>query len=130
MCSYVETSSLFGNLFLFLCHTQIKTEFCVLQCVLAGIIVVALKGMLLQAKDFPNFWKLSKPDGVVWLITFLTVIFADIDYGLFVGLGLSLASIVVQAMKPYACLLGVMPRMDIYLDCKRYQEVRKNSINC
>ncbi|KAJ9581646.1 hypothetical protein L9F63_023163, partial [Diploptera punctata] len=95
------------------------------KCILASIIVVALKGMLMQAKDLPVFWKLSTLDGIVWLITCLTVVLADIDYGLFVGLGLSLASILMQAMKPYTCLLGAMPTMDIYLDCNRYKEARE-----
>jgi solute carrier family 26 protein len=94
-----------------------------LQCILASIIVVAVKGMLLQAKDLLSFWRLSKLDGLVWIITFLTVVLVDIDYGLLVGLILSLASILVQSMKPYTCLLGVMPNMDIYLDCSRYREV-------
>lgn len=95
------------------------------RCILASIIVVALKGMLLQAKDLPSFWRLSKLDGLVWIITFLTVVLVDIDYGLLVGLGLSLATILVQGMKPYTCLLGAMPNMDIYLDCKRYKESRE-----
>lgn len=79
--------------------------------------------MLLQARDLSSFWRLSKLDGLVWIITFLTVVLVDIDYGLLVGLGLSLASILVQGMKPYTCLLGVMPNMDIYLDTNRYREV-------
>lgn len=94
-----------------------------MQCILASIIIVALKGMMLQAKDLPSFWRLSKLDGLVWIITFLTVVLVDIDYGLLVGLGLSLASILVQGMKPYTCLLGAMPNMDLYLDCNRYREV-------
>jgi solute carrier family 26 protein len=102
---------------------ELKMAEVLLQCILASIIVVALKGMLLQAKDLPSFWRLSKLDGLVWMITFLTVVLVDIDYGLLVGLGLSLASILVQGMKPYTCLLGAMPNMDIYLDCNRYKEV-------
>jgi solute carrier family 26 protein len=95
------------------------------RCILASIIVVALKGMLLQAKNLPSFWRLSKLDGLVWIITFLTVVLVDIDYGLLVGLALSLVSILVQGMKPYTCLLGVMPNMDIYLDCNRYREAQE-----
>ncbi|XP_021939110.1 solute carrier family 26 member 10 isoform X2 [Zootermopsis nevadensis] len=95
------------------------------RCILASIIIVALKGMLLQAKDLPSFWRLSKLDGLVWIITFLTVVLVDIDYGLLVGLGLSLASILVQSMKPYTCLLGVMPNIDLYLDCTRYTQAHE-----
>ncbi|XP_069694459.1 prestin-like [Periplaneta americana] len=92
------------------------------RSILASIIVVALKGMLMQAKDLPSFWRLSTLDGIVWVLTFLTVVLVDIDYGLFVGLGLSLASILLQGMKPYTCLLGAMPNLDLYLDRNRYKE--------
>ncbi|PSN53077.1 hypothetical protein C0J52_09156 [Blattella germanica] len=95
------------------------------RCILASIIVVALKGMLMQATELPKFWRLSTIDGLVWLLTFLTVVLVDIDYGLLVGLVLSLATILIQAMKPYTCLLGVLPNLDIYLDCKRYKEARE-----
>lgn len=40
------------------------------KAVLAGIIVVSLKGLLWQFKQLPAFWKLSKIDGFIWLATF------------------------------------------------------------
>nr|CAD7577435.1 unnamed protein product [Timema californicum] len=91
------------------------------RCVLASIIVVALKGMLMQALQLPKFWRLSTLDGVVWLATFITVVFIDIDYGLLAGIVLSLVSIFIQGMKPYTCLLGIVPSTDLYLDVNRYK---------
>lgn len=41
------------------------------KAVLAGIIVVSLKGMLWQFKDMRKFWKMSKIDGLIWLVTFV-----------------------------------------------------------
>lgn len=40
------------------------------KAVLAGIIVVSLKGLLWQIKDLNKFWKLSKLDGIIWMVTF------------------------------------------------------------
>nr|CAD7432363.1 unnamed protein product [Timema monikensis] len=91
------------------------------RCVLASIIVVALKGMLMQALQLPKFWRLSTLDGVVWLATFITVVFIDIDYGLLAGIVLSLVSIFIQGMKPYTCLLAIVPSTDLYLDVNRYK---------
>lgn len=93
------------------------------QCVLASVIVVALKGMLWQVKEFWNFWKLSRLDAFVWMATFLVVVFVAIDIGLAVGIALSLACIFVRGMKPYSCLLGNVPKTDLYLDTKRYKGV-------
>ncbi|KAF5308663.1 hypothetical protein FQR65_LT06124 [Abscondita terminalis] len=89
--------------------------------VLASVIIVALKGMLVQVTQFCHFWKLSKLDAFVWIMTFLTVIFVSIDIGLLVGFILSLAEIVIMGFKPYTCLLGSVPNTDIYLDVTRYK---------
>lgn len=94
-----------------------------MQCCLASIIVVALKGMLMQVKDFFKFWKISRLDAVVWMATFLAVVIVSIDVGLVVGIAFSLASIFIRGMKPYICLLGHVPNTDLYLDIKRYKAV-------
>lgn len=40
------------------------------KAVLAGIIVVSLKGLLWQFKDLKKFWRMSKIDGLIWFVTF------------------------------------------------------------
>ncbi|KAF7995780.1 hypothetical protein HCN44_006887 [Aphidius gifuensis] len=93
------------------------------RCVLASIIVVALKGMLMQAKQLKRFWKLSKLDGMVWIVTVLTVVLVGIDIGLLAGLLTSLVSILLLSIKPYTCLLGHVPNTDLYLDMNRYKGI-------
>lgn len=41
------------------------------KAVLAGIIVVSLKGLLWQFKDLKKFWRSSRIDGLIWGITFV-----------------------------------------------------------
>ncbi|KAK0167847.1 hypothetical protein PV327_001704 [Microctonus hyperodae] len=82
---------------------------------------VALKGMLMQAKQLSRFWKLSKLDGIVWIVTVLTVVLVSIDVGLLAGLITSLASILLLSIKPYVCLLEHIPNTDLYLDVSRYR---------
>lgn len=77
----------------------------------------------MQTKQFFTFWKLSRLDALVWLCTFLAVVFIAIDIGLLVGIILSLACIFVRGMKPYTCLLGNVPQTDLYLDITRYKRV-------
>ncbi|XP_076758786.1 prestin isoform X1 [Xylocopa sonorina] len=89
------------------------------RCVLASIIVVALKGMFQQANQFIKFFKLSKSDTLIWISTFLMVVIVNIDIGLLAGIIISLAIILWQSLRPYTCLLGQLPNTDLYLDISR-----------
>ncbi|XP_044260385.1 prestin-like isoform X2 [Tribolium madens] len=95
------------------------------RCVLASIIVVALKGMLFQCQSIVKYWKLSKWDTLVWVVTFCTTLFIQIGYGLAAGVAVSLLSVFIQGYKPYTCLLGVVPNTDLYLDIKRYKKAQE-----
>uniref|UniRef100_A0A182WFT8 STAS domain-containing protein n=1 Tax=Anopheles minimus TaxID=112268 RepID=A0A182WFT8_9DIPT len=90
------------------------------RCVLSGIIVVSLKGLLMQVTQLKSFWRQSWIDGMVWILTFLSVVLVAIDIGLLVGIVLSICCIFFRALKPYTCLLGNVPNTDIYLDVNRY----------
>ncbi|XP_059491317.1 prestin-like isoform X2 [Neocloeon triangulifer] len=89
-------------------------------CVLAAILIVTLKGMFWQVKDFPKILRRSKVDGFVWIGTFSVAILWDIDFGLAFGLFLSAASVLLYAQKLKVCVLGKVPFSDIYLDVQRY----------
>nr|XP_034179187.1 prestin isoform X2 [Osmia lignaria] len=91
------------------------------RCVLASIIVVALKGMFQQANQLMKFWKLSKYDAIIWIVTFLIVVIVSIDIGLLSGIILSLGIILLQSLRPYTCLLGHIPNTDLYLDLSRFK---------
>ncbi|XP_011702981.1 PREDICTED: prestin-like [Wasmannia auropunctata] len=82
---------------------------------------VALKGMFQQADQLVKFWKLSKADATIWIVTFLVVTLINIDIGLLAGLLVSLVIILLQVIRPYTCLLGHIPHTDLYLDIDRYK---------
>lgn len=79
--------------------------------------------MLLQFTSLGRYWQLSKWDSFVWISTFFSTTIISIDFGLLVGILMSLASLFVQGQRPYTCLLGVVPNTDLYLDIKRYKAV-------
>ncbi|XP_033324659.1 prestin isoform X2 [Megalopta genalis] len=91
------------------------------RCVLAAIIVVALKGMFQQAAQLLKFWKLNKCDAMIWIATFVMVVIVNIDIGLLFGIMMSLGIILLQSIRPYTCLLGHIPNTDLYLDISRYK---------
>ncbi|XP_054280793.1 solute carrier family 26 member 9-like isoform X4 [Macrosteles quadrilineatus] len=93
------------------------------SCVLAGIILFALKGMLKQVKDFPPAWRRSRRDGAIWLITFFAVILIDVDVGLVLGIIVSLVVIIMMSQSPYVNKLGKLPNTDLFLESDRYNKV-------
>ncbi|CAG9767761.1 unnamed protein product [Ceutorhynchus assimilis] len=91
------------------------------RCVLASIIIVALKGMLLQVKNLPLYWHLSRWDAFVWSVTFFVTLFAQISVGLVAGMAASLISVAAQGLMPRASILGRLAGTDLYLDIKRHK---------
>ena len=82
-----------------------------------------MKGMLINVKDFFVAWRQSKLDGCIWLLTFSTVVFVDIDVGLCAGVIASLLHITLLSQKVKVTVLGNIPRTDIYVEKDRYQSV-------
>nr|XP_023019470.1 solute carrier family 26 member 10-like isoform X1 [Leptinotarsa decemlineata] len=95
------------------------------RSVLASIIVVSLKGMLMQIGDIAKFWRQSKLDALLWIVTFLTVVFVGMDIGLLVGVLMSLVTIFILGFKPHSCLMGLVPHTDIYLDVNKYKGAKE-----
>ncbi|XP_029035224.1 prestin-like isoform X1 [Osmia bicornis bicornis] len=91
------------------------------RCVLASIIVVALNGMLMKVKELKKFWNLDKMDGIIWAVTFITVILLDVEYGLMAGIFFCIGKLILFAVRPYTCSLAQVPGTELYLDSKRYK---------
>uniref|UniRef100_A0A674P3E8 STAS domain-containing protein n=1 Tax=Takifugu rubripes TaxID=31033 RepID=A0A674P3E8_TAKRU len=64
------------------------------KSVLGAVVIVNLKGMLMQVREIPYLWRRDKPDCVVWLGTCIASILLGLDLGLAVGLGVELISII------------------------------------
>ncbi|XP_075984145.1 prestin-like [Anticarsia gemmatalis] len=97
------------------------------RCVLAAIVVVSLKGLFMQVKDLRRFWRLSKLDAAVWLVTFVITLAVNVDLGLLAGIMASIATLFYRAQTPYTCLLGRVMDTDLYLDVKRYRGAQEIS---
>ncbi|XP_071514884.1 prestin-like isoform X2 [Panulirus ornatus] len=90
------------------------------NCVLASIIVVSLKALFLQLYDLVALWAVSRLDALIWLATFAVSVVVDIDYGLMVGVGVSLVVLLARSQRPPTARLGHIPHTDLYLDVAKY----------
>ncbi|XP_070710344.1 chloride anion exchanger-like [Pempheris klunzingeri] len=88
--------------------------------VLGALVIVNLKGMLMQFSEIPYLWKRDKPECVVWVGTCLAAILLGLDLGLAVGLGVELLTVVFRTQFPRCSVLANIAGTDLYRDRKDY----------
>uniref|UniRef100_A0A671Y670 Solute carrier family 26 member 3 n=1 Tax=Sparus aurata TaxID=8175 RepID=A0A671Y670_SPAAU len=91
--------------------------------VLGALVIVNLKGMLMQFREIPYLWRRDKPECVVWVGTCLGAILLGLDIGLAVGLGLELLTVIFRAQFPRCSVLANIPGTDLYRDRKDYLNI-------
>lgn len=89
---------------------------------LAAIIIVSLKGLFMQLRDCVKFWKVNKIDFVIWFFTLFSVVFLDIDFGLGIGVVVSLITVVFQAQFARGYRLGRTMKDVTVVEHKRYTD--------
>ncbi|CDW55146.1 Prestin [Trichuris trichiura] len=95
------------------------------KCVLAATILVALRGMLLQLRRLPKLWKCSKPDFLIWIVSFCSIILFDMSYGLTVSFAFVLLTIVFKSQWADSVCLGRLDGSEIYQGLNLYAEARE-----
>ena len=89
---------------------------------MAAIIIVAVFG-LVKVKDAIYLLKTNKLDFSLLLTTFLATLFLGIEYGIFVGVGMSIIILIFNTSKPYIAVLGAVPDSDFYKNSERFKNV-------
>ncbi|KAH9403861.1 hypothetical protein TYRP_014372 [Tyrophagus putrescentiae] len=79
------------------------------------------KGMFLQISDFPVFWRISKLDGIAWLVTFSSVLILDIDLGLIAGITIAILTLLIRLAIPKMHWLGQLATTEIYAETEAYR---------
>ncbi|XP_077332223.1 sulfate anion transporter 1 [Lithobates pipiens] len=93
------------------------------KCVLACIIIVSLRGALRKFRDLPALWKLSKTDGVVWIVTVAASALISTEMGLMVGLIFSMLSVIVRTQIPHTATLSQIKDTVFYEDGNKYENL-------
>ncbi|MCI2228724.1 solute carrier family 26 protein [Polaribacter sp. MSW13] len=92
------------------------------KTVLAAIIIVAVFG-LINFKEAAFLWKANILDFWLMIATFLGTLFFGIEYGIIVGVGLSLVVLIFRTSRPYVTELGKVPDSNFYRNKNRFEEV-------
>ncbi|CAF3969115.1 unnamed protein product, partial [Adineta steineri] len=81
---------------------------------LAATIIVNLKGLLYQIKDFVFYYRISYMECILWASTFVSVVLFDVDIGLYVGLCTLFLINTIRTQKPPFVVLGQIDDTEIY----------------
>jgi len=92
------------------------------KTVLAAIIIVAVFG-LVNAKEAIFLWKANNLDFWLLVVTFFSTLLFGIEYGIMIGVGLSLIILIFRTARPYVAELGKVPDSDFYRNRERFNEV-------
>ena len=92
------------------------------KTVLAAIIIVAVFG-LVNVKEAAFLWKANHLDFWLMLATFIGTLLLGIEFGIIVGVGLSLIVLIFRTSRPYVAELGKVPNSDFYRNRSRFEEV-------
>ena len=90
--------------------------------VLGGIILVALRGLLLQVYDARDYAKIKAADFYVWLISFVATLIFNVTIGVVIALAANLSVIIIRTSRPSIQLLGWIPNTEIYRDKERVED--------
>ena len=92
------------------------------KTVLAAIIIVAVFG-LVNIKEALFLWRANHLDFWLMLATFLGTLLLGIEFGIIVGVGLSLIVLIFRTSRPYVAELGKVPNSNFYRNKSRFEEV-------
>nr|XP_020012644.1 anion exchange transporter [Castor canadensis] len=103
------------------------------MCVLASIIVVGLKGMLVQFRDLKKYWNVDKIDWGIWISTYVFTICFAANVGLLFGVVCTIAIVIGRFPRTKTLSIINMKEMEFKVktesDDETLQQVKIVSIN-
>nr|XP_036851377.1 anion exchange transporter [Manis javanica] len=103
------------------------------MCVLSSIIVVGLKGMLIQFRDLKKYWNVDKIDWGVWVSTYIFTICFAANVGLLFGVVCTIAIVIGRFARTKTLSIKNMKEMEFKMktemDGETLQQVKIISIN-
>lgn len=103
------------------------------MCVLASIIVVGLKGMLIQFRDLKKYWNVDKIDWGIWISTYIFTICFAANVGLLFGVVCTIAIVIGRFPRAKTLSITNMKEMEVKVKTEMHdeslQQVKAISIN-
>ncbi|EDL05611.1 anion exchange transporter [Mus musculus] len=92
------------------------------MCVLASIIVVGLKGMLIQFRDLKKYWNVDKIDWGIWISTYIFTICFAANVGLLFGVICTIAIVLGRFPRAKTLSITDMKEMELKVKTEMHDE--------
>ncbi|XP_038247027.1 anion exchange transporter [Dermochelys coriacea] len=103
------------------------------MCVLASIIVVGLKGMLMQFRDLKKYWNVDKIDWSIWVSTYVFTVCFAANVGLLYGVVCTIVIVIFRFQRAKTLSLKNMKEVECEFkteaDRESLQQVKIVSVN-
>ncbi|XP_053840080.1 anion exchange transporter [Vidua macroura] len=103
------------------------------MCVLASVIVVGLKGMLMQFRDLKKYWNVDKIDWSIWVSTYVFTICFAANVGLLYGVACTIAIVIFRFPRAKTLNLKNMKEVEYKYkaedNCESLKQVKIVSVN-
>ncbi|XP_066228569.1 anion exchange transporter [Saccopteryx leptura] len=103
------------------------------MCVLASIIVVGLKGMLIQFRDLKKYWNVDKIDWGIWVSTYVFTICFGANVGLLFGVVCTIAIVIGRFPRAKTLSINIMEEIEfkvkMEMNGETLQQIKIISIN-
>ncbi|XP_069764307.1 chloride anion exchanger-like isoform X2 [Narcine bancroftii] len=93
------------------------------KSVLGAVVIINLKGMLMQFREIGILWKKDKYDCLVWVMAFIAAVLLGLDIGLAAAVGFELLTVVFRTQFPLCSVLANISGTDIYRNRKDYVNI-------
>jgi anti-anti-sigma factor len=84
-----------------------------------------MKELLLQYGNLPSIWRINKYDICIWLVTNSVGILVDLDYGIIVGVGISIFLVIVRDQISAGSTIGLSVKEDLALNMRQNNYVKE-----
>ncbi|XP_062928293.1 chloride anion exchanger-like isoform X1 [Mobula hypostoma] len=93
------------------------------KSVLGAIVIINLKGMLMQFRDIGILWKKDKYDCLIWIVACIAAVLLGLDIGLGAAVGFELLTIVFRTQFPQCAVLANINGTDLYRNRKDFVNI-------
>eukprot|EP00039_Didymoeca_costata_P005224 m.79708 g.79708 ORF g.79708 m.79708 type:complete len:738 (+) comp12725_c0_seq2:204-2417(+) len=93
------------------------------QACLGAVVLMAIMGLLKKLKEGRLYWRIGKKsDFLIWCCTLLATIFIDLDWGILVGLLVTIHTVFDRLARAKLTVLGRFPETNIYVDTSLHDD--------